>query len=171
MDQEIPTEFQKRQPLWNRCSERLLCNGDPYIPLSVENLGIAERMLLQMEADLKSETRKPVRDALLSECSAHSILWVFGLYEVLRKVREMKMAQHGQLGKLFQKLEVIRMPLAKHEVKGAPQYRNKLYYPTSVWSPENGWVGWDVFDPLSEMNQTFFRTGLANEFLSLIAGR
>ncbi len=171
MDQGIPAEFEKRLPLWTKCSERLLCERDPYIPLSVENLGVAERMLLQMEAGLKSESRKLVRDGLLLECSAHSILWVFGLYEVLRKVRQTKMVQHGQLEKLFQKLEVIRIPLAKHEAKSVPQYRNKLYYPTSVWSPENGWVGWHVFDPLSEINQTFFRTGLANEFLSLIAGR
>jgi len=128
-------------------------------------------MLLQMEADLKSESRKPVRDALLMECSAHSILWVFGLYEILRKVQEVKMPQHSQLEELFQKVGVIRMPLAKHEVKSQPQFRDKLYYPTSVWSPENGWVGWHVFNPLSEANEVFFRTGLANEFLSIMGSR
>ena len=169
MEQVIPAEFENRWPVWIECAKRLLCDGDPYIPQSIENLGIAERMLLQMETDLKSESRKQVRDALLSECSAHSILWVFGLYEVLRKVREMKIAQHGQLERLFQKLEVIRMPLAKHEVKSAPQYRKKLYYPTSVWSLENGWVGWHVFNPVSETNEVFYRTELANEFLTITA--
>lgn len=169
MDHATPEDYEHRLPLWIKCSERLVNNDDPYIPLSVENLGRAEKMLLNMEAKLTTESQKPVRDTLLMECSAHSIMWIFGLYEVLRKIRDIKTSQFDSLEELFQKLEVIRMPLAKHEVKTWPKYRKKLYYPTSVWSAEDGRVGWHVFDPVSRASETFLRTDLADEFLSLIA--
>ena len=39
------------------------------------------------------------------------------------------------------------MPLAKHEVKSTPKFRNKQHYPTGLWFPESGSVGWAVFNP------------------------
>lgn len=172
MAQKIPTDYKSRQPLWTKSSFSLGCNDDPFIMLSVQNLGYAEKILLQMETTLAqnlgtTENEKIVQGLLITECSAHSILWIYGLYEAIRNVREMKMAQFEPLKTLFQKLEIVRMPLAKHEVKGTPQYRNKFHYPTSLWSPENGYVGWHVFNPLKEENEVFMRTDLANEFLAI----
>ena len=80
-------------------------------------------------------------------------------------MRQAQMTQFAPLAGLFRKLEIVRMPLAKHEVPSTPGYRNTSYYPTSVWHTDNGWVGWDVFNPDSKKNEVFMRTNLANEFL------
>jgi hypothetical protein len=129
-------------------------------------------MPLDMEAKLavlaKDSHAKKERDLVLSECSAHSVLWVFGLYEVLRTIREAETPQIAPLTPLFQKLEALRMPLAKHEAKNfkgsAPSH-----YQTSCWDIENGHVGWSVYDPRLGETQILCRTPLANEFLAIAA--
>jgi hypothetical protein len=103
------------------------------------------------------------------ECAAHSILWVFGLYEIVRIVKEANAFKFEGLKELFQKLEILRMPLAKHEVKSTRKYRSAPHYPTGLWFAESGWVGWHIFNPLEEAVQPFTRTGIANEFLSITA--
>lgn len=74
----------------------------------MQTLGYAERSLPDMEAKLvalaKDTSAKKERDLMLSEFSAHSVLWVFGLYEVLRTVREAGAPQFGPLTPLFEKL-------------------------------------------------------------------
>jgi hypothetical protein len=96
------------------------------------------------------------------------VLWVFGLYEVLRIVREAGAPQFAPLTPLFEKLEALRMPLAKHEAKklkgSAPSH-----YPTSCWDIENGHVGWSVYDPRLGAMRILARTPLANEFLAIAA--
>jgi hypothetical protein len=54
-------------------------------------------------------------------------------------------------------------------VKSAPGYRNIRHYPTGLWFPESGSVGWRVLNPHTEAVQRFTRTGIANEFLSITA--
>jgi hypothetical protein len=113
----VPSEYSKRKRLWINSS--LWFIECPYASLSVQTLGYAERLLLDMEARLAvmvgDGSPKSDRDRLLSECSAHSVLWVFGLYEVLRTIREAEVPQFRSLAPLFRKLEILRMPLAKHE--------------------------------------------------------
>ena len=104
-----------------------------------------DRLILERESVLRS-TSPPIQcetadDAaklqhamLLSDCSALSVFWICGLYEAIRNVREAKMPQFIPLADLFKKLEIIRMPLAKHEVKGAPGYRDKFHYPKPYFS-------------------------------------
>lgn len=108
------------------------------------------------------------RDLLLSECSAHSVLWVFGLYEVLRTIRASRAPQFSPLLSVFQKLEALRMPLAKHEAKShhgaAPSH-----YPTSCWDVDSGQVGWSFYDPRLGDMRTLTRTSLADEFLRIAA--
>ena len=97
------------------------------------------------------------------------ILWVFGLYEIVRVVKETNPSKFEALEELFRKLEILRMPLSKHEVKRTAKYRNTPHYPTGFWFAESGAVGWRVFNPRAEAVQPFTRTGIANEFLSITA--
>jgi hypothetical protein len=141
--------------------------------ISVQTLGYAERLLLDMEANLAVLARdtkaKKERDLLLSECSAHSVLWVFGLYEILRTVRESGAPQFAGLEPLFQKLEILRMPLAKHEAKNVKGSVPPSHYPTGCWDVETGQVGWHVFNPRLGTMEVLFRSPLADEFLSVAA--
>lgn len=166
----VPTAFKLRKRLWIYSSLWLNAPQCPYASLSLQTLGYAERMLLDMEAELarlaKDHLSKKKRDLLLSECSAHSVLWIFGLYEVLRTIREARAPRFSQLEALFKKLETLRMPLAKHQVK---KQRGLVHYPTSCWDVETGNVGWSVHDPELGTNQALFRTPLADEFLGIAA--
>jgi hypothetical protein len=141
----------------------------------VQTLGYAERLLLDMEARLAALARdvkgKKERDRLLSECSAHSVLWVFGLYEILRTVRESGAPQFAVLEPVFRKLEVLRMPLAKHEAKNTKGTTPPPHYPTGCWDVDTGQVGWQVFNPRTGSMEVLSRTPLANEFLLVAAGR
>lgn len=167
---DVPVDFKHRKRLWIYSSLWLNSAESPFASMSIQTLGYAERMLLDMETRLsvlaKSPDAKRERDLLLSECSAHSVLWIFGLYEVLRTLREAKAPRFEQLADVFQKLETLRMPLAKHEAKkfkGA----SPIHYPTGCWDVEKRHVGWDIFDPRSGTNHVICRTPLANEFLAI----
>ena len=146
---------------------------DQFIYLAIQNLMFAERIILDMERqlarDLGTRTADLHESVLLMECSSHSIFWVCGLYELTRSLREAKSPQFSELAALHRKLSVVRMPLAKHEVMSAPGFRDKFHYPTSIWSPNTGRVGWYVFSPDSEQNESYFRTELADEFLAVTA--
>jgi len=165
----IPSEFSQRKRLWVYSSLWLTHVDCPYASLSVQTLGYAERLLLDMETRLaalaREVGRKRERDLLLSECSAHSILWVFGLYEILRTVRESGAPQFAALEPVFRKLEILRMPLAKHEAKNVKGSTPPPHYPTGCWDVETGRVGWQVFNPWSGAMEVLSRTPLANEFL------
>jgi hypothetical protein len=129
----------------------------PFIYIAVENLMFAERRILLMEKALES-CNEPL---LLKECAAHSILWLFGLYEV---TRILKNADSPRFGALHKKLEALRIPLGKHEVA---RCKNKPHYPTSVWSPETGKVGWRAFNPHTRSLEVYLRADLADEFLAV----
>jgi len=169
----VPLAFSQRKRLWVNSSLWLNHVDCPYASLSVQTLGYAERLLLEMEAKLAalvSDTKaKKQRDLLLSECSAHSVLWVFGLYEILRTVRESSAAQFAGLEALFEKLEILRMPLAKHEAKRIKGVPSPSHYPTGCWNTETGQVGWQIFNPRLGTMEVLSRTPLANEFLSITA--
>jgi hypothetical protein len=139
----------------------------------LNTLGYAERMLLEMEARLAAtagiSALKKERDRVLMECSAHSVLWVFGLYEVLRTVKEAGAPQFAVLAPLFRKLEVLRMPLAKHEAKKVRGQPTPSHYPTGCQDIETGQVGWIIRDPHIGESMVLSRTSLADEFLSIAA--
>ena len=100
---------------------------------------------------------------------AHSALWVLGLYEAVRIVKESESPKFEGLKPLFSKLEIVRMPLAKNEAKRVKGTQATSHYPTGTWSPETGKVGWIVGDPRSGESCVLSRTDLANEFLSVAA--
>jgi len=170
----IPNTYGARKRLWINSSLWLSINERPYCALAIQNLGYAERLLLEMELRLAAIAMNPdaqkERNRLLPECSAHSALWILGLYEVLRVLRAAEGPRFDVLDDLFWKLEILRMPLAKHEQKslryGAPV---PLHYPTGVWEPERGRVGWSIVDPRTQTVRAFTRTELADEFLAVAA--
>ena len=170
----VPSDYGQRKKLWVNSSLWLGINERPYVSLAVQGLGYAERMLLDMEKRLvemiaRAEPRN-ARDRLLSECSSHSVLWVFGLYEVIRVVKGAKTHHFEAMGDLFRRLEVLRMPLAKHEVKRTSRKDPPLvHYPTSSWDPETGRVGWISIDPWDGTSRVATRHEFADEFLSITA--
>jgi hypothetical protein len=175
----VPSDYASRKQLWIRSGLWLSFKEGPFVTLSVKGLGYAERQLLEWEeriaaiatvrASRRTELESLELESLIMECAAHSILWVFGLYEIVRVVKDTNPSRFEALAELFRKLEILRMPLAKHEVKSTPGYRNVPHYPTGFWFPESGSVGWQVFNPHMEAAQRFTRTGIANEFLSITA--
>jgi hypothetical protein len=169
----VPSDYASRKELWIRSGLWLSCNEGLSVTLSVGDLNYAERLLLEWEkriaAIANDRAYRTELDSLLTECAAHSILWVFGLYEIVRVVKDTNPAKFDVLKELFEKLEILRMPLAKHEVKRTPKYRNIPHYPSGFWLPKSGSVGWFVFNPHVEAVQAFTRIDSANEFLSITA--
>jgi hypothetical protein len=160
--------------LWVASARKFGLPADAFIMLAIQNLGHAERPLLAMEANLAmpptgSVGAKLEHSARLTECFALSSYWVFGLYEMMRTAKQTMPAAFEPLKLLFHKVEVARMPLAKHEVKSAPGYREVSHFPTSVWCPETGSVGWHAFDPVAKNMLVVTRTALADEFLAITA--
>jgi hypothetical protein len=169
----VPIEYKKRKRLWINSSLWLGVNELFFVALSIQNLGYAERALLEMEERLRTsfnaQAPRKERDFLHMECAAHSSLWVLGLYEVLRVLKQSETPKFEPLRDLFSKLEILRMPLAKHEVKHIKGNAHVQHYPTGAWEVETGRAGWSFHDPHSNKFRVLTRTGLADEFLSIAA--
>lgn len=157
-----------RLKAWVDAGQIWFDNADPFIMLNIQMLGQAEAPILDLEANL----RKPLATQMeqnqslaLTQCSALSLCWFLGFYEVLRTLRAKVPIRFKPLAPIFHEVEVARMPLAKHEVKSAPGFRREFHYPTSIWEPTTGRVGWQVFDPSQAKMITVVRTDLADQFL------
>ncbi len=133
--------------------------------MAVENLMFAELPILDMEVKLAHEEGEdplPDEPLFLMECSSLSLLWVCGLYEVTRLLSHS--SAKAAFSDLHDKLAVLRMPLAKHEVRGKG---SQPHHPTSAWCPDTGHVGWSAHNPKTKKMELYFRTELADEFLIL----
>jgi hypothetical protein len=164
----IPADFEARFTLWVRASRKLDFEGDPWLVVDIQQLGMTERLLLGFEREaLELELRNPGRgdNSLMTTVAfAHSRLWLLGFYEVLRTYRQRvgrASPQFAPISAVFRHLELVRMPLAKHESKGVT---NDIFYPLTLTRPDKGWVGWQVVDPKTKERLNVFRTELANEF-------
>lgn len=158
-----------RLEAWVAASQNWFDNADPFVMLNIQMLGHAEAPILTLEASLK----KPLTTAMdehqalaLTQCSALSACWFLAFYEVLRTLRAKAPTRFTALASIFHEVEVARMPLAKHEVKNAPGFRALFHYPTSLWDPTTGRVGWQVFDPSQDKMIVVVRTDLADQFLA-----
>ena len=156
---------------WVDCGRVWAGNERPFLLLDIQMLGHAEAPLLGFEGVLAEmlcdEAEIENTSIFMTQCFALSTYWMFGLYEVIRKLKISRSVEDFYpLSYLFEDIEIIRMPLAKHEVKGAPRYRNKFHYPTPIRETGTGRVGWSVFDPRAEAMVTVFRPDLADRFLS-----
>ena len=135
-------------------------------------LGHAEAPLSAFEAVVaelvKSGDQSENHMLMTSQCFGLSNYWILGLYELLRKLKVTLGREFAPLATLFHDVEIIRMPLAKHEVKGAPGYRRVWHYPTLISEHQTGRVGWSVFDPTQGMMINLFRPELADRFLNTL---
>ncbi len=169
----VPDRYIDRKELWIRSGLWANYQEAPYLMLSILNLYYAERVILEMEERLALIADEPraraEKETLLMECSAHASLWTLGLYEIVRIVKDTNATNFSVIKALFHDLEILRMPLAKHELKNAPKCRRVIFYPTGRWLPDSGRVGWNVYDPSTEKVKFITRTGLANEFLAVTA--
>jgi hypothetical protein len=157
----------ERAEMWIACGARWGSNAHPLLLLNIQMLGHAERPILELEEALKNRSPEATIETamVLTECSALSVFWLFGLYEALRTLRQRDPLRFEPLTEIFKEVELARMPLAKHEVKGTKKYRGVDHYPTSVWDIESGWVGWQVFDPEIEQMVVIYRSSVADRFL------
>ena len=161
----------ERAKLWVECGVRWSAKDLPFIMLNIQMLGHGEAPLSGFEAVvgelIVSGDQSENHLLLTSQCFALSTYWVFGLYELLRKLREGLGPAFAPLSSIFHDVEIIRMPLAKHEVKSAPKYRGVWHYPTLIYEPNTGRVGWSVFDPANEVMISLFRGDIADRFLAV----
>jgi len=136
-------------------------------------LGHAEAPILAFEgtteALIKGNDKSENGIILTTQCVAISTLWIFGFYELLRKMRANKSVGFELIENIYRDVATIRMPLAKHEVLSAPGYRNRSHYPTGIYNSDSGSVGWRVFDPKENCFIDVFRKELADAFLDVSA--
>jgi len=167
----LPDDFRDRAKRWRASAASFVSETLSFVPTSIENLMFAERPILLMENALAHRDDGKARPApdpfLIMQCSALSALWLLGLYEAIRVLKETDAPTFSALRNLFIKLEIVRMPLAKHEVKSARNYRKVLHFPTGAWDQATGCVGWSVFNPNTDQTEIHSRTDLANEFLEI----
>jgi len=155
--------------LWVNSSRTWLGEGKQFIGLDIQMLGQAEAPLLAFEGIVSHLLKDKALDEngalLLTQCYALSTYWIFGFYEVLRKMRSVR-KDCAALSELYHDVSVIRMPLAKHEVKSAPGFREVWHYPTNIFEPTKGDIGWRVFDPQRADFTELYRKELADRFLA-----
>jgi len=86
--------------------------GDPFLTMQATNLGLIDRWLIDVEADvlqrLNEEERTPIDDAMF--LSAQTQMWVFAAYEVMRTWRQrakdvLKLVDNGGLKLKIKALE------------------------------------------------------------------
>jgi hypothetical protein len=116
----VPSDYASRRELWIRSSLWLSFHEGPFVTLGVKSLGYAERQLLEWEdriaalatipASRRTELESLELESLIMECAAHSILWVFGLYEIIRVVKDTNPSRFEALAELFSDVEILRMP-------------------------------------------------------------
>ena len=160
-----------RQAAWVDSSQYWAIQSDQFIRLNIQMLGNAELPLIAMEAQIARLLVKGKNDLptslLLTQHGASAAYWMLGFYELLRLLRDKHSDKFHQLSNIFRRVSVIRMPLAKHEVIGAPGYRSIQHYPTSIWCPTTGKVGWSAFEPETNAMIEIYRAELADEFLAI----
>ncbi len=179
MEGHVPTLWNDRLPLWVAVSHKFGSMYDPFIALEIQQLGLAERLLLDLEQRAikifvqQQATNEVGTDPYaLSELVAHSRLWIFGIYETLRTFRQKAGKTDSQviaLAEFFRRVELARIPLAKHEPKGMKKNDSIMEFPNTIFCRDQGWIGCNVRDPKSGEFTPLFRTELANRFLAAMA--
>jgi len=139
--------WDRRYKRWVAASHVLAPSEDPWVVIAVQDLAITERYLLSIEEQVSADLRQGMMlregqpNIRFSECQAHSKLWIMGLYEICRLlINDRKIGKSDCLRSVFDQLEAIRMPLAKH----APRKTTKeVHYPTPcvpLFGHELGWM-------------------------------
>ncbi len=178
----------KRSKAWTDASYATY-GADPYNVTDVQQLGRAERRLLAWEEqckrtfeqrsqpDYKSRSilEEQYEDDLLNDLMSFSKLWVFGLYEIMRTIKEELLVKNGlklsqnfpapfhHFDEFFYRLEVVRMPLAKHQLRRmSGAHRAGLLFDT-----EYGSTVWEVYSHKDQSLIRVNRREVGDEFLRL----
>lgn len=168
--------------LWIQASFAL-SRAVPFFMMDVQQLGQTEAYLLDIEEHFKKQYKRmnngePINhdvDAMLmNRLVGFSKYWVFGLYELLRTLREVttqpqqKKSFHPPYDvfeSLFWDIEILRMPLAKYEVA---KINGIQHWPSLRFYPDYGCCGWEVFCKKSNGLRVISRVELSNGFLSAV---
>jgi hypothetical protein len=168
-----------------------LCGGSFPITMDIQQLGLVENRLLIWEEDAKrihdnhDNPDRPVlnlietisEDLAFSELVAFSKLWIFGIYEILRTIKDKMWSECPEMrtsgfpaplqyfDDLYHTLEVLRVPLAKHEIKGGK--RDDEHHATLLYHPELGSTVWAVYHPKKKRYVELIRREIGDEFLRL----
>ena len=160
-----------RKTTWIDASQYWSVQGDQFIRLNIQMLMNAEQPLIAMEDEISGLLLAGKNDLrtsfLITQHGACAAFWMLGLYEVLRLLRGIHGKRCEHFADVFRQASVMRMPLAKHEVISAPNFRNVQHYPTSIWCAETGKVGWRAFEPETGKMIEVYRIDLADQFLAI----
>lgn len=188
-------EFNERRENWTTVSHALGA-GSIFNCIDIQMLGNTDQRLLILERAARDrffnsdgeETAdenhlKVVHEGILNqERFAFANLWIFGLYEVLRRTREQLWSNAGYvlhtmprgfpapydlLNDLYWDLEVLRTPLAKHSVKNFGIYKNEAHTAQTMFNLATGSAVWAVFCPKREKIVELVRKEIADEFLRI----
>ena len=150
-----------------------------YFTFDVQQLWYVEIMILDMGQRVKIQQERqqePGYDLnsdpeifLTTQLVALSKYWTFGMYELLRKLREIIspkdrefVAPYSSFEPLFRRVELVRMPLAKYE---AAKIKGSLHWPEIVLFSETGSCGWKVYDKRSGDMVVIPRYSFSKDFL------
>jgi hypothetical protein len=195
----IPNDWQDRHALWVQASDLLACEEDPSIRSAILDLSWAERSILAIERDVAEVLRPFQKKSLIErmpqarddlekkpafiECRALSKLWIMGLYEVCRvMLNDIELPAAAPLKSLFDELEAVRMPFAKHQVRKISKGKHedgKRVLPHSpcpcipLWGYELGWMvkdyNYDGVSPDAYANFYASRRVFADKLLRISA--
>lgn len=167
------TPVSETMKAWVEASYRVTPASDFMLAMEVQELGRISLLLNGMESDLpehdSERAKSEVEMERLGLLISISRLWVLGLYETLRTLRETVGKTSDQwvpIAPLFATVEDIRMPLAKHQ----PQGQRKAYHvaqPTLL--VDRRIVGWNVYVRSKSDVWPIARRELAEQFLDAVA--
>lgn len=138
----------------------------PHFIANIQMCGRIDLKICKMELELK------VNDNCHLFASADVVdlskLWVCFFYETLRAyksfVKEFKIEDYW-FRETFEKLKILRMPMAKLQVEGVDNYQKGYHVETTTFFPTVPSVGWIVHSR-KDGEQHLIRQLLANEFLT-----
>jgi hypothetical protein len=189
-------EFNERRGKWVDASYGI-CGPNILDTMDIQSLGNADQRLRILE--IANRTRFERTDPTIvpdgtdlkfiyecfmqSELQAFSQLWIMGLYEMLRRLGENIGAKRDKTDgitrfpkpfdhceKLFWDLEVLRMPLAKHQAKDLKGPSSKQKEPHSaelMFNPDTGSMAWAVYCPKRQQRIELVRQEISDEFLRI----
>lgn len=168
-------DLEERLRKWITISNKFGDRADPFVWLEVQSLGHVDKHLIPLEEQAaevflrQAETTEIGEEPFLPTLVVSlGRLWVLGLYETLRTFRNLVGGNDSHrfvaFKEFFSRLAEIRIPLAKHELRGQ---NGSFYPPTHICNPSNGMIGWTAINPKKNIRIDVFRRDLADSFLKI----
>jgi hypothetical protein len=160
-----------RLPVWIRASWKLAGHAkDTHLVFDLQDVGYLEFTIRQLEAKFNDLNTRGQQDGItLTQARSLSRMWVLALYEALRTYRVA--CRKGcandawsPFKDLFDDLNNIREPLAKHQVAG----RRDRHLTEPTYDPTTG-IGWSYFNPRKETYEQSSRLEISDRFLGIVS--